>query len=398
MKKWLSAAAVVVLCLALVIGVACGGGGEDEEGVKEVKFGAGLPLAGLWGAVIGLPAKDGVELANEKIGVFEVGGEQYRWKLYVEENYWTTAGGVASASKLIYENGVKIMHQSGTDAGRAAQSLCEGSGVLLDGSAGLGFLGPDKPHSFYFAPSYETHAPAFFHWLTEEHPEIKTAVAAATDDMLGHEFAHACKASAEYFGLDWLGTEYIPAGTVELYPIATKLMTKDPDLVIGSVLTMQPMLEMGWDGITAYTMWSSADADYVGWENVENGKYLLWLPNPYGEWLTQEVKDFAAEYDAKYGMEFTGGPFWAATILSVLTDALKKAGTTDDIDKIIAALETETFDTWIGPLKFGGEELVGINHLLLWPVIIADLRDQAYHVLTVVPADEAYELAVEVYK
>jgi hypothetical protein len=37
-KKWLSVAAIVALCLALVIGVACGGG-EEEEGVKEVKFG-----------------------------------------------------------------------------------------------------------------------------------------------------------------------------------------------------------------------------------------------------------------------------------------------------------------------------------------------------------------------
>jgi hypothetical protein len=56
MKKWVSVTAVVVLCLALMIGVACGGGGE-EKGVKEVKFGFGGPLSGLSGAIIGLPAK-----------------------------------------------------------------------------------------------------------------------------------------------------------------------------------------------------------------------------------------------------------------------------------------------------------------------------------------------------
>jgi len=395
MKKWLSAAAVVVLCLALVIGVACGGG-EEEEGVKEVKFGAGLPLAGLWGAVIGIPAKNGVELANEKIGVFEVGGEQYRWKLYAEENYWTTAGGVASASKLIYENGVKIMHQSGTDAGRAAQSLCEGSGVLLDGSAGLGFLGPDKPHSFYFAPSYETHAPAFFHWLTEEHPEIRTVSAAATDDMLGHELANACKESAEYFGLDWLGAEYIPPGTVELYPIATKLMTKDPDLVIGSVLTMQPMLEMGWDGLTAFIGWTSGFCDIAGWENVQG--FLIYQPNPLGGDQPKPVRDLAREFRERYGASFTMCVWYGATILYVMTEALQKAGTVDDVGKIIEVLETETFDTTVGPLRYGGEELDGIGHMLLWPAPIAEIRDHSYHVIAEYTPAEAEALAIEVYK
>jgi hypothetical protein len=35
MKKWLSVVAVMVFCLGLVIGVACGGE-EEEGGVKEV--------------------------------------------------------------------------------------------------------------------------------------------------------------------------------------------------------------------------------------------------------------------------------------------------------------------------------------------------------------------------
>jgi len=40
MKKWLSVAAVVVLCLALVIGVACGGDGGEEEYEKRAGRGA----------------------------------------------------------------------------------------------------------------------------------------------------------------------------------------------------------------------------------------------------------------------------------------------------------------------------------------------------------------------
>jgi hypothetical protein len=56
MKKWLSLAALLILSLALVIGVACGGD-EEEEGVTELKMGIGVPLSGLYGAVVGVPAK-----------------------------------------------------------------------------------------------------------------------------------------------------------------------------------------------------------------------------------------------------------------------------------------------------------------------------------------------------
>ena len=114
MKKWLPLTAIVVLCLALVVGVACGGE-EEEEGVKEVKFGFGLPLSGIYGAALGIPAKQGLELAIEKIGEFTVAGERYKWNLIFEDNGWDSEGGVASATKLIFEDGVDIMSQIGGD-------------------------------------------------------------------------------------------------------------------------------------------------------------------------------------------------------------------------------------------------------------------------------------------
>ena len=64
MKKWLSVVAIVVLSLALVVGVACGGDEDEEEGVKEVKFGIGLPLSGFMGAVLGIPTQQGFELVK----------------------------------------------------------------------------------------------------------------------------------------------------------------------------------------------------------------------------------------------------------------------------------------------------------------------------------------------
>jgi len=225
---------------------------------------------------------------------------------------------------------------------------------------------------------------------------VKRIALASSDDETGHASSEAAVTAAEYFGLEVVAEEFVPPGTTELYPVATKLMTRDPDLVISSTLTLQPMWDMGYEGLGAHIVWMTTLGESLGWDNVQG--FLIYYPNPYGEWLPQEVRDFAAEYERRYGSELTVGAWLAAMILQVHTSALEKAGTVDDIDKIIATMETEALDTMLGPLRYGGEELIGVNHILMWPAPIGEIRGQELHILAVIPADEAEALAVEVYK
>ena len=395
MKRWFVVAAVAGLCLALAFSAACGGKGKPA--VEEVKIGFGLPLSGIMGNICGLPAKIGIEFAAEKIGEFTVAGESYRWRLIIENNQWTGAGGVATATKLIFDDGVKIMHQAGSDAGAAAQAICEESGVLLDiAGGGIELLGPDKPRTFHTSPTYVVHTPTFFHWLTTAHPEVRTVAIAMSDDEMGHAVADAAIPAAEYFGYQVVSEDYYPPATVEFYPLATKLVSMNPDLVIGDVRTLKPMKEMGWDGLTAFIGWSKSFGNFAGWDNVQG--FLLYQPNPMGEGLPQAVRDFAADFRDQYGAEFTMCSYYGATIMQVLTEAVKKAGTVDDVDKIIAVLETETFETMAGPLKYGGKGLDGVGHMLLWPATVAEIRDHSYHVIAEFSAEEAESLAVEVYE
>ena len=397
MKKRLLVTAIIVLSLMLPTSAACTCKGEEAEGVKEVKFGIGLPLSGLMATIVGIPAKYGFEFAAEKIGEFTVAGESYRWNLIILDNHWGGAGGVATATKLIYEDEVKIMHQAGADAAAAAQDICEEAGVLLDvAGAGLAVLGPDKPHTFHTSPTYVLHTPVFFHWLTSAYPEVKTVAIAMSDDELGYAVADAAVPAAEHFGYDVVTVDYYPPETMEFYPLATKLVSKDPDLVIGHVLTLKPMKEMGWDGLTAFIGWTSGFGDIAGWENVQG--FLIYQPNPLGGDQPKPVRDLAREFRERYGASFTMCVWYGATILYVMTEALQKAGTVDDVDKIIEMLETETFDTTVGPLKYGGEELDGIGHMLVWPAPIAEIRDHSYHVIAEYTPEQAEALAIEVYK
>jgi len=80
-----------------------------------------------------------------------------------------------------------------------------------------------------------------------------------------------------------------------------------------------------------------------------------------------------------------------------MTDALRKVGTVDDVDQIIATLETETFDTPAGPAKFGLRELEGVGHLLILPGSIGEIRDHEYHVVFEMSIDEVEALATEIF-
>jgi len=108
----------------------------------------GAAATGIYGAVF-LPAKQALELANEHIGEFTVAGEKYKWDLIFEDNGWDSEGGVASAIKLIFDNGVNFMFQIGGDPALAAQTVCEQSEVVLfTSSIPLDAFGPEKPHTF----------------------------------------------------------------------------------------------------------------------------------------------------------------------------------------------------------------------------------------------------------
>ena len=396
MKKWLSVVAVMVFCLGLVIGVACGGE-EEEEGVKVVKTGSALPLSGFYGAVVGIPAMHASELAYEKVGEFTVAGQRYRWKAIYEDNMWTGAGGVAATTKLIYEDGVKFIGQGGADPAGAAQTICEEAGVIMFTAAcPPALLGPDKPHTFQTSATFIMDTPVLFQYVAETYPEVKTVAVAFIDNAFGHAMGEAAIDAIPYFGFDLVSVDWVPVGVTELYPLATKLVDINPDLILCDVTILKPMQEMGYKGKSAYISWADSYGEYVGWENCQG--VMIYMPNPYGAGLTQELRDFFAEIKQRYGDEPSHGPYQVVVVAGLMNQVMQKAGTVDDVDKIMETMWSgEYFDTPLGPMRFGGKELIGINNILLWPGMISEVRDHELVLVYEMSPDEAYQLACQAY-
>ncbi len=394
MKRWFSLAAVVVLCLALVIGIACGGE-EEEEGVKKLKFGIGLPLTGAYAAFAGLPAKYGFELANDKIGEFTVDGERYRWELVFEDNLMSIEGGRASAMKFIHEHHVDFMYQSGGDAGMAAAMITEEVGMMLDIAGGSPFdYGPDKPHTFQTMVSWHLGAAPFFDWLTEEHPEVELVAMTYVEGRIGDAIRDAVDGCCDYYGLE-LRAEELPWGTTEYLYLANRIMSYHPDLVIGILPLFEALWVMDYEGLCVTYHWTEGTWVKASWDDAIG--MLIYMPHPIGD-LWPEVAALAVEYDKAYGFEFTAASLETLTLLFVYTQVLKQAGTVDDIDKIIETMETGTFASPVGPVHYGCEVLNGIGHVAIRTSPIYEIVGESeYRVVESYNPEEVEALVNEIY-
>ena len=108
MKRWFSLVAVVVLCLSLVVGVACGGDDDEEE--AEIKIGVIGPMAYVQGEHHWYGAQLAAEEINAEGGVL-VGGESYQIKLVqVDSNEILSVTDAASAmEKAITRDNVDFL-------------------------------------------------------------------------------------------------------------------------------------------------------------------------------------------------------------------------------------------------------------------------------------------------
>jgi len=399
MNRWLSLAAIAVLCLALFVGVACGA--SEEEVVTEIELGHAAPLSGIMGAAAGIPAGMAIDLIAERIGLFEVGGKQYRWRLIHEDNEGASAGGgVATTTKFIYTDHVDLVLQCGA-AALTAQRLCEESGVIIDmGSARFEGFGPDHPYSIQSGPCFVAHVAAFYDWLAKEHPEVKRIVAVALDDPLMIAYAEAFESNMhEYFGFE-LEIVWTPAAMAEPYPVATSVMMLDPHVVIASTQILDIMWDMGYEGLSAVYGGAVTQSylEQAGWNDCKG--LLLFFPEWYGaNELWPEAVAFARDYEARYGIEMGTVAFWSSIVLEALTGALQQAGTMDDTEKIMEAIHSRTiFDSMVGPVYYGGEALVGVDCLLMWPVAIWEVvGEREYSLLDYYTPEEAETIASEAW-
>lgn len=373
---------IVVLVVALLLG-ACPA--PAPEGAKVIKIGAPGALSG-FAAGWGLPEDRGLRMMVDEVnaaGGITIGGETYTFVVISADTRFSVEGAASAAHKLVTEDKIKYA-VGGIDKHETLtlQSIFEPAGVIhFHDGWGSGIVSSEAPHSFRTPPAPHTFTPSVHSYLLEAFPNAKRWSMLGYDTPGIHESNANITSYFDALGLELVSEEWYALDAVEFYPIITKLIEAEVDAVeiVGSTpaqagLFIKQAYEKGYDGLIFYPAPLSA-TDVVNIASVEAAEGVMSaLEVTTGDMATPEAKAFREAYIGSYGR-------WESNVIGIsigfqiIVDAMKKAGSVEVEDVLPVLHAGGPFDTVLGPVLIGGEELFGINGECFIPMALQVIRN-----------------------
>lgn len=391
--------AVLILIASLVLGIiGCNTSSVTPSSsttpastseTKTLKVGLATVLTGS-GAAMGIDAQRAYELIADEInanGGLKVGADRYKIELVVYDNKYQATDTVAAVNKLIFQDGVKYVFTYGSSPSLATLPITQPNNIfhVMTGYAS-GLIGKDKPLSFRPQQTGKEACEGLYGYITTNMKEIKNVVCMGTDDDTGKGSVQSSIEIATTSGLNVVGKEYTARNTTDFYPIITRILPLNPDMIDTDSMTpgdvailLKQARERGFKGLVITnssmdipTMNSIAGAAAEGFMGI-NIDYTSSTASP-------EQQKFAAAYIKKYGPPFgaTVGQF--VPYLQSIAAGIEAAQSIDPI-KAAAALPDTTVDFLGDKCSWGGTQRYGINHQLAVPIFTSVIKDGKLYTL-----------------
>lgn len=387
MKKLGILMLLLVTMTVVLVGGGCSGD-NDDTGALELKIGAIVDLTGQGSDSTGQMA-DGMVAATDWIndnGGITIDGQQYTIKFIQEDGQMTAEGAVAAANKLVYDHGVDfIIGSSLPFVKKSVANVTEPAQVLVIDLVGLGTpdeIGPDWTYTFHTMPTLGTHSSAWamFHEL---YPDVKTVVATSPDDAPALYDMESNIRHAEANGFDVIDEEVYAFGESDFYPMWTKILSVGPDAIaasagyptwMGSILKQGR--ELGFEGPfflsttggDIYTVREVAGVEYAT-------DYVACTPDLKSDEMTDKIKEIAAIVEADQGVALTMDYLTGWEGLWCMVQAIEEAQSIDPTEVRDSFEQTSGIETPFGMGTMGGQETVGINHVIVRPCALSRLMD-----------------------
>jgi branched-chain amino acid transport system substrate-binding protein len=361
--------AVLAAALVLTGAAACGSKGESggSENSGTLTLGASLSLTGSL-AREGALTKEGYDVCaavvNDKGGV-PVGGK----KLRLEIQYQDDTSKPDTAGQLVdqfNDNGVKlILGPYGSATTEAAAAVIERNGQVMADSAGADDKIFQKGYKRTFAvlsPANQYASSLIQAIYDLARPRPTTIAFVSADDGFSTTATKAGVAKATSLGFTVVGEEYVPNGTSDVSSALTKIKTKNPDVVIGSVhlaegvAIVKQSKELGLEPLVFAETVAPPTPDFAKTLATAAEGVLgstQWTAKTAGsdKWFGS-AKDYAATFARQFDnrdAEYHNAEATAACLALIL--AVEKAGSTDQnkVRDQLASLDEQSF---FGPLKF----------------------------------------------
>lgn len=366
-----------VLSATLLLAFACGGNSSAPTSSGEVTIGG---LCNLSGSLqpYGQACQDGLNLAVKQIngaGGFKVGNTKYKLKLSVSDGQSTPTAAVAAVTDLVQDQGIKYVF--GPDTSPTALQVIGAvkDRDVIDFASGaapqtvLGKPGYEKIFGQVLAnPVWEPHVVDVFQALGVKTGRIAVAYPNDVTGMQNIPAMDAILKKAGYTSDDY----YFPPNTTDFRPLVTKIKSTAADGII-----------VGY-GVTQDLPFATAVAELSATKALiavgglpsevplkiakDTGKPF---PIPYGTVTSQpqldqpttpgmqRIKDLYVKQTSRDPSTLFASqvfPWWIAPV-HVLTLAMQKAGTVDDVTAIAKQVPNVRYDAEIPNYHFGPDHI-----------------------------------------
>ena len=352
----------------VVLGVAAAAGMGSRPSAaadKTIVLGCSIPLSGP-AAPTGITTQRTIEHAVELINArgIMVGADRYTIVPEFYDNKYIPAEAVTVVEKMLADN-VKFLFSSGSgNSVPVVGKTTEAKVLQLSGASGKEHLtGPKFPYSFRVQPTNET-AYAVYPWVKTAFPGVKRVAHMNPSDEAGFTESEDRRMIAAKNGFTNVGNEYFKRGSTDMYPVATRLVGFNPDLIDfgGTIgrdqgLACKALRELGYKG---HILLGYSDAksfvEIAGPDAAEGALLFDTLAEPQ----TPEQHEIYDWWIKKYGAPFPSYVFLMWDWPFILADGIRKAQSVDPV-AVAAALRTVVHHGIFGEERFGMKSVYGID-------------------------------------
>lgn len=376
----LAAAAALVSTMAACAD-ASSSGTSRAGGACELKLGTLGPLTGAaadFGLSMQATAKFVANEANQKGGL-QVGDKKCHVSVSSYDTGYTSAG-AAEAANDFASKGIKfVIGPLGATELTGMKPVAARYGMLLDANGfGRDALEKKYPLVFHLGPGPYVWAGPIIDEAAK-HFHFKNVTVIATDDESGDDIAIVNAQQFKKRGYNVTRQTY-PRGTTDFSPIVSRLLQTDPDEIdfasspAGDVGTMIKLLRgAGYKGVFSRLGGdSTAEITKVAGQSTMKN-FFFYAPVDFDQ---PSVKKILPTFKKVTGMDATGIALGWIPGARALLDAISKAGTIDDTEKVAAQFRKEDLkDSLLGQGVWTGKEEFGVNQEMSWPFNIGLIQN-----------------------
>lgn len=337
-------------------------------------------------ASAGLAAQRGgqylVDQAN-KAGI-KVGNKSYIFKVAAYDSQMDPAKSLENVKRMIdTDKAVMIASLGGAATVAIVPTVSQLNMILLTTAPTKSVLSTQYPYNFRVGPDSLLGTIAAYGYCKDS-LKLKTVLLVAPDDQVGVDSYSDTNAAAGMTGIQVLGAEYYKRGTTDLYPVLSRVIYKNPDIIdcgtsaIGDTYQIiKQAYELGFKGIFTGTTPLNVDDLKKTAGEAALGNVLFTTPGVPDDpkYLTPEEQAFKQTMIGLYGKNGALFDMTFADLLStskwapLYIQAIQMANSFDS-NKVKQALETGTFSILGRQFQFGLANLYGIGHQLKMPITL----------------------------